>query len=180
MPPLFFTCIKWTYLKAQLYFVPRAVCGTIILNLRLAFVTQGWSIFFVTYAQMPWMQMCVKHFIFLAFAILCAQGILHATGLTLLHVRARPNPILYCLCKNKCIQLYLSNILNAQLHIFYTLTTTLPITATGSPVCKCGTFKNSGILSCCARGGDWFRKCGKKSSDHTWLEGLDACKSKFG
>ena len=45
----------------------------------------------------------------------------------------------------------------------------------------CGKLKNNGKLSCCAPGGSWFRKCGNTGDskfDHTWLEGIEACKSK--
>ena len=52
-----------------------------------------------------------------------------------------------------------------------------------SPACpKCGTTKIPGKLSCCGRGGAWFHKCGDagdKQIDHTWDEGIQACKSKF-
>ena len=44
---------------------------------------------------------------------------------------------------------------------------------------KCGTIKNSAKLSCCARGGAWFKKCGDAGDtnfDHTWVEGIHACK----
>ena len=40
----------------------------------------------------------------------------------------------------------------------------------------------SGKPSCCARGGAWFNKCGDASDtqfDHTWAEGIQACKSKI-
>ena len=43
----------------------------------------------------------------------------------------------------------------------------------------CGTIKKSKKLSCCARGGSWFKNCGDDGDlkfDHTWLEGLRACK----
>ena len=43
---------------------------------------------------------------------------------------------------------------------------------------KCGTLKKSGKLSCCARGGDWFKNCGDISDlnfGHTWVEGIQAC-----
>ena len=50
-----------------------------------------------------------------------------------------------------------------------------------SPVClECGTIKKSGKRSCCARGGAWFKNCGDvgdTKSDHTWAEGIQACKS---
>ena len=44
---------------------------------------------------------------------------------------------------------------------------------------KCGTTKKSGKRSCCARGGAWFKKCGYAGDtqlDHTWAEGIQACK----
>ena len=44
---------------------------------------------------------------------------------------------------------------------------------------KCGVAKN-GKLSCCFRGGAWFRKCGDVGDskfDHTWFDGTEACKS---
>ena len=43
---------------------------------------------------------------------------------------------------------------------------------------KCGTTKQSGKPSCCARGGAWFKKCGDAGDtkfDHTWAEGMQAC-----
>ena len=46
---------------------------------------------------------------------------------------------------------------------------------------KCGIVKQSGKLSCCARGGAWFKKCGDfgdSNFDHTWVDGIQACKSK--
>ena len=45
---------------------------------------------------------------------------------------------------------------------------------------KCGTLNKSGKLSCCARGGAWFKNCGDVGDikfDHTWVEGIQACKS---
>jgi hypothetical protein len=49
-----------------------------------------------------------------------------------------------------------------------------------SPACpKCGSIKKSGKLSCCARGGAWFKNCGDAGDphfDHTWVEGIQACK----
>ena len=44
---------------------------------------------------------------------------------------------------------------------------------------KCGTAKKSGERSCCARGGTWFKNCGDAGNakfDHTWAEGIRACK----
>ena len=60
-------------------------------------------------------------------------------------------------------------------------------TAIATPSCsKCVTFKKSGKksgkLSCCAPGGAWSKNCGNPGDsefDHTWLEGIQACKSKF-
>ena len=43
---------------------------------------------------------------------------------------------------------------------------------------KCGTNKKSGKLSCCARGGTWFQKCGQVGDtnfDNTWVEGIHVC-----
>jgi len=39
----------------------------------------------------------------------------------------------------------------------------------------------SGKLSCCTRGGSWFQKCGNLGDpnfDHTWNEGVQACRTK--
>merc|ERR1712205_282582 len=44
---------------------------------------------------------------------------------------------------------------------------------------KCGTFPNSGTVSCCAPGGAWFKNCGgvgNKNVDHRRSEGVKACK----
>ena len=46
---------------------------------------------------------------------------------------------------------------------------------------QCGTIAKSGGNSCCGRGGSWFRNCGNAGSaklDHTWYEGIQACKSR--
>ena len=46
---------------------------------------------------------------------------------------------------------------------------------------KCAILKHSGKLSCCSRGGTWFRNCGDAGDskfDHTWSEGMEACKRK--
>ena len=54
--------------------------------------------------------------------------------------------------------------------------------STISPACpKCATNKAS-KRSCCARGGAWFKNCGDSGNtkfDHTWAEGIQACKSRF-
>ena len=47
---------------------------------------------------------------------------------------------------------------------------------------RCGTFRKSGRVSCCAPGGAWFKNCGGLGSEHVdyrWSEGVDACKRKF-
>ena len=56
------------------------------------------------------------------------------------------------------------------------------LTSTGVRlVCpKCGSAKKSGKRSCCAPGGAWFKNCGDAGDtevDHTWAEGVQACKS---
>ena len=47
---------------------------------------------------------------------------------------------------------------------------------------RCGTFRKSGRVSCCAPGGAWFKNCGglgSKNTDHRWSDGLAACTRKF-
>ena len=55
-------------------------------------------------------------------------------------------------------------------------------TVSSSDECpKCGTTKKSGASSCCARGGAWFKNCGDIGDikfDRTWVEGIQACKSR--
>ena len=55
-------------------------------------------------------------------------------------------------------------------------------TTTISPVCpKCGTIHKSGKISCCGRGGSWFKNCGTAGNtqlEHTWQEGIRACKAR--
>merc|ERR1712187_16326 len=50
-----------------------------------------------------------------------------------------------------------------------------------SSVCpKCGTLGKFGKRSCCGRGGSWFKNCGNPGNvklDHTWYEGIQACKA---
>ena len=65
-----------------------------------------------------------------------------------------------------------------------TLTTpqlTMPTATTTSTEClNCAAAKESGKRSCCARGGSWFKNCGDAGDtkvDHTWAEGIQACKS---
>ena len=67
----------------------------------------------------------------------------------------------------------------------HTHTPETPMTRTVSAVnissgcLKCGIIKKSGKRSCCAPGGAWFKNCGDAGDtkfDHTWAEGVQACK----
>ena len=55
---------------------------------------------------------------------------------------------------------------------------TLTIASTNTVTCpKCGEFKRSGRVSCCAPGGSWYKSCGSAgntNADHRWFEGLEA------
>ena len=56
--------------------------------------------------------------------------------------------------------------------------TSLSALSSGKTCVKCGTSK-VGTRSCCARDGTWFKKCGDAGDttfDHTWAEGIQACK----
>ena len=47
---------------------------------------------------------------------------------------------------------------------------------------KCGSTKQSGKQSCCARGGAWFENCGDVGDtqfDHTWAEGIKVCEGEL-
>ena len=67
--------------------------------------------------------------------------------------------------------------------IITAFTTAVTTASPGPAVCaKCRATNNSGQLSCCARGGSWFKKCGDPGDpnfDHTWLEGMQACGGQF-
>ena len=56
------------------------------------------------------------------------------------------------------------------------------MTTTISSVCrKCGVIAKSGKISCCGRGGSWFRNCrnaGNGKLRYTWYEGIRACKTR--
>ena len=44
---------------------------------------------------------------------------------------------------------------------------------------ECGVTNKFGKRSCCARGGAWFKNCGDTGDtnfEHTWTEGVQACK----
>ena len=54
-----------------------------------------------------------------------------------------------------------------------------PTIANTMPCQKCGRFKKSGRVSCCAPGGAWFQNCGgagNRNVDHRWFDGVEACK----
>ena len=54
-------------------------------------------------------------------------------------------------------------------------------TITVSVCSRCGTIAKSGKPSCCGRGGSWFKNCGGAGNtklDHTWYEGIQACKAR--
>ena len=59
----------------------------------------------------------------------------------------------------------------------------MPATTTttiGSVCPKCGTMGKFGKHSCCGHGGSWFKNCGSTGNaklDHTWYEGIQACKA---
>ena len=74
--------------------------------------------------------------------------------------------------------MYASFILSRNPYMSTPAATTTTMTATGSICFKCGTVKKSGKLSCCARGGSWFKNCGDSGDskfEHTWVEGVQAC-----
>ena len=80
--------------------------------------------------------------------------------------------------------------INSDFHgilLFWCLITPLMQTtgATRTPIISscltCGAIKSTGSLSCCARGGSWFGKCGgsgKIKRQHTWQEGIQACEAR--
>ena len=44
---------------------------------------------------------------------------------------------------------------------------------------RCGTIAKSVKMSCCGRGGSWFKHCGGTGKlKHTWYEGIQACKAR--
>ena len=53
---------------------------------------------------------------------------------------------------------------------------------TAVSVClRCGTIGKFGKMSCCGRGGSWFKSCGGAGNtkrQHTWHEGIQACKAR--
>ena len=61
-----------------------------------------------------------------------------------------------------------------------TPTDTATIAVSACP--RCGTIGKSGKLSCCGRGGSWFKNCGGAGNTklyHTWHEGIQACKERL-
>ena len=62
------------------------------------------------------------------------------------------------------------------------VTPSLPALSDSKGCGKCARTKKSGKNSCCARGGAWFKNCGDAGDmkfDHTWAEGIQACKSRL-
>ena len=63
-----------------------------------------------------------------------------------------------------------------------TLAGTTTAAAIAVSVCpRCGTIGKSDKSSCCGRGGSWFRNCGGTGNtklQHTWYEGIQACKAR--
>merc|ERR1719174_1329937 len=59
-------------------------------------------------------------------------------------------------------------------------TSTLALVSSNTIAClKCGMFKKSGRVSCCAPGGTWYKDCGgadNRNADPKWFEGVEACK----
>ena len=59
-------------------------------------------------------------------------------------------------------------------------TLAMPTSTMANLICpECGTNKKSGRLSCCARGGAWFKQCGDAGESqfaHTWTQGIQACR----
>ena len=56
------------------------------------------------------------------------------------------------------------------------------MTAISSECPRCGTIAKSGQMSCCGRGGSWFKSCGGAGNtklQHTWHEGIQACKARL-
>ena len=63
----------------------------------------------------------------------------------------------------------------SSIHVLTAAATTLA-PATTCPKCVAN---DVGTRTCCARGGGWYRTCGKKGdskAEHTWDEGLRACR----
>ena len=54
----------------------------------------------------------------------------------------------------------------------------LSLVSSNSECVKC-VINKDGKQSCCSRGGTWFKNCGDPGDtkfDHTWVEGIQACK----
>ena len=74
---------------------------------------------------------------------------------------------------------YMSLLLSDQARIAIEAPATTGVSGIKMKRCpKCGTAKKSGKLSCCARGGAWFQKCGAAGDthfEHSWTDGIQAC-----
>ena len=69
---------------------------------------------------------------------------------------------------------------HAQIPTEIKIKTSAPAINDSNKCVRCGTIRKSGKRSCCARGGAWFSNCGNAGStkfDHTWSEGIQACRS---
>ena len=54
------------------------------------------------------------------------------------------------------------------------------MSTTTSACLQCGTMAKSGEMTCCGRGGSWFKNCGSAGNTrlrHTWYEGIQTCKA---
>ena len=88
--------------------------------------------------------------------------------------RAKCNNVVEFKCENSCEECGNTpgNASDARPSLFYSLHKCPPLS-----VCrKCGYLK--GALSCCGKGGSWFKKCGRADNPkfkHTWSDGTKAC-----
>ena len=80
--------------------------------------------------------------------------------------------------RQRYISAHFSAFVECYVRILPEIGTSTSMVSSSGRCAKCGTFKNSGKRSCCARGGTWFTKCGDSDGtklDHTWIEGIQAC-----
>ena len=65
------------------------------------------------------------------------------------------------------------------MHVKTPADTATTITVSVCP--RCGIIGKSDKMSCCARGGSWFKNCGGAGNarlQHTWYDGIQACKTR--
>ena len=93
---------------------------------------------------------------------------------------ATANTLVWLLEWGDTISVSVCYAIHVKLWILTGMPTVKSILALNNKWCvKCGVAKKSRVLSCCARGGAWFKNCGGAGDtqfDHTWLEGIQACK----